>query len=258
MLFETVAYFVAFQFYLALRRRFGDPLCDGTRWQVIAAAAVGAAIGSKMLFFLEDPALTFNSLHDPLYFIGGKTIVGGLIGGLIMVELVKRSMGVSRSTGDLFAMPLALGIAVGRVGCFLTGLADHTYGTATALPWGVDFGDGIHRHPTQLYEVVFLLALIPLLNWVMLEANNGQDQAAFRPGDAFKLFMIGYMSFRLLVDAIKPYPRIALGLGTLQWVSLGVLIYYAPDIRRWLSWARSRSESPGKQYPAGLAPDGTR
>ena len=95
--------------------------------------------------------------------MGGKTIVGALVFGMIAVELMKRYIGLQQSTGDLYAIPLALGIAIGRIGCFLTGLADDTYGVATSLPWGVDFGDGVHRHPTQLYEIAFLLALIPVL-----------------------------------------------------------------------------------------------
>ena len=85
--------------------------------------------------------------------MGGKTIVGALIFGLISVELMKRYIGVRQSTGDLYAIPLALGIAIGRIGCFLTGLSDNTYGTPTTLPWAVNFGDGIPRHPTQLYEI---------------------------------------------------------------------------------------------------------
>ena len=89
--------------------------------------------------------------------------VGGLIGGLIAVEWTKRWLRVTIPTGDLLVVPLVAGIAIGRIGCFLTGLADRTYGLATGLPWGVDFGDGVLRHPTQIYEIVFLtgLAAVP-------------------------------------------------------------------------------------------------
>jgi len=193
---------------------------------------------------------------------------------------MKRYIGLRTSTGDLYAIPLALGIAIGRIGCFLTGLSDNTYGTATNLPWAINFGDGIPRHPTQLYEIAFLLALIPLLlrvlNRIVIlsEAKNltttpvilseaatqrsevaaqskdpvpacsapaasGNSPRAlapgtFLPGDAFKLFMVAYMSFRLLVDFIKPYPRIFLGLGGIQWACAFTLLYYSRDIARWL------------------------
>lgn len=86
---------------------------------------------------------------------GGKTIVGGLLGSWFAVELGKKLEGITTRTGDLFAIPLCIGIAVGRVGCLLAGLADDTYGKPTSLLWAVDFGDGIARHPTQAYEILF-------------------------------------------------------------------------------------------------------
>ena len=226
-------------------------------------------MGAKLLFLLEDPRLTLSNLHDPDYLInGGKTIVGALAGGLIAVELIKRYIGLRTSTGDLYALPLALGIAIGRIGCFLTGLPDNTYGTASSLSWAINFGDGIPRHPTQLYETAFLLLLIPFL-YLMLkrtvilsevatrkaEGNESKDFASpetaagvsrnfllathdpglrTRPGDAFKLFMVAYAAFRFLCDFIKPYPRIFLGLGGIQWACLLLLLYYSSDIARWL------------------------
>jgi prolipoprotein diacylglyceryltransferase len=230
-LFETLSYLVGISVYVFLRRRTKDSLSAPFRLVIVATASTGAVTGAKLLFLLEDPGLTLQHLHDPVYLLGGKTIVGALVGGLIAVELMKRNIGIHQSTGDLFAIPLALGIAIGRVGCFLTGLSDNTYGTATTLPWGIDFGDGVRRHPTQLYEMIFLLALIPLLYWIMRQVKPG---ARFAPGDAFKVFMVSYTGFRLLCDFIKPYPRVLLGMGTIQCVCLAVLLYYASDIRRWL------------------------
>src|ERR1700689_704396 len=97
-IFETLAYFVAYRVYASLRRRHGDSLSDESRWWVIAAMACGAAIGSKMLFWLEDPRLTAAHWNDPLYLLSGKTIVGALIGGLIAVEWAKHRMGIARRT----------------------------------------------------------------------------------------------------------------------------------------------------------------
>ena len=241
---------------------------------MVAAAVTGAALGSRLLYLLEDPQLTLQNLHDPAYLLGGKTIVGALVFGLITVELFKRYIGVHQSTGDLYAIPLALGIAIGRIGCFLTGLSDNTYGTHTTLPWAIDFGDGIPRHPTQLYEIAFLLALIPILYQilrslkaradreghdfsravnvaVMIAASAAEgaaerpftaDQSAtFLPGDTFKFFMVAYLSFRFLCDFIKPYPRIFLGLGGIQWACLLTLLYYSRDIARWLKLQKNRN-----------------
>ena len=112
---------------------------------------------------MEDPQLTLQHLHDLSYLVGGKTIAGALLGGLFAVEAMKRYIGLHQSTGDLLAIPIAAGVAIGRIGCFLTGLSDNTYGTPTSLPWGIDFGDGVRRHPTQLYEIAFLLVLLAIL-----------------------------------------------------------------------------------------------
>lgn len=219
------------------------------RWSVIAAAVAGAALGSKLLFWFEDPVLTWHNLTDPVYLNGGKTIVGALVFGVLIVELTKRYIGLRTSTGDLYAIPLALGIAIGRIGCFLTGLSDNTFGTPSNLAWAVDFGDGIPRHPTQLYEIAYLLLLIPILYYVLNQASpqnelvrrSEESSHPFLPGDAFKCFMVAYMSFRLLSDFIKPYPRIFLGLGGIQWACVFVLLYYSRDVTRWLTQLTTRT-----------------
>jgi prolipoprotein diacylglyceryltransferase len=214
---------VGFRSYLRLRKLCGDPVSDYVRWWVVAAAAIGAAIGCKVLYWFEDPTATLKNWSDPRYLLAGKTIVGGLLGGLIGVEWIKSRLGVTRSTGDLFAIPLALGIAVGRIGCFLTGLSDHTYGLPTSLPWGVNFGDGVRRHPTQIYEILFLLLLSVLL-WKFMHLSH-------RNGDVFKVFMVSYMTWRLLVDFLKPEIRIAI-FSSIQWACLLTLLYYSGDIVR--------------------------
>ena len=126
-------------------------------------------------------------------------------------------------------MPLALGIAIGRIGCFLAGLPDHTYGLPTSLPWGVDFGDGIARHPTQLYEAVFLAWLA----WYLSRASLRRP-AAHVNGDLFKLFMVSYLGLRLAIDFIKPGLAF-LGLTSIQWVCLLTLVHYRRDIARWMT-----------------------
>ena len=222
--FESLAYVVAFAAYFWLRRRSEDPISLNERWWVIAGAMAGATVGSTLLAYAGAP---FNSLEPP-----GKTIVGGLVGGWIAIEWIKKIRRISTRTGDLFALPLALGIAVGRIGCFLTGLSDQTYGYATRLPWGIDFGDGIHRHPTQLYEIAFLVGLAVLLRQFMARAHLN--------GDIFKAFMIGYMGWRLAIDFLKPGLR-AVGLTAIQWTCLVVLLYCARDLVRMIAGLRADS-----------------
>ncbi|HZQ98409.1 MAG TPA: prolipoprotein diacylglyceryl transferase family protein [Chloroflexota bacterium] len=217
--FEGLGYLAAAQAFRWLRARRGDVLDEDARGWLIVAAVVGGAIGSKLLYWASDPAATVldGSLAAVM---GGKSVVGGLVGALGAVELAKRRLGIARATGDLFAMPCALGIAVGRIGCFLTGLSDHTHGLPTTLPWGVDFGDGLPRHPTQLYEVAFLLGLSAVLyRW-----------RPAREGDTFKLFLACYAAFRIWLELLKP--GIFFGpLNAVQWVCLAVLVYYAPRLR---------------------------
>jgi len=224
--FDLLAYGIGFRLFLWQRRRLGDTIDTHARWSVVAAAILGAAVGSKILFWLEDPVETLAHWNDPLFLLGGKTIVGGLIGGLIGVELEKRWAGLTRRTGDLFAMPLAAGIVIGRIGCFLSGLADRTHGTPSSLPWAVDFGDGIPRHPAQLYESA-VMALAAMVLWRLTRRPH-------REGDVFRLFMVIYFTLRVAVDAVKPEVRILLGLSSLQWASVAVLLYYGDDVRRWI------------------------
>lgn len=223
--FESLAYSLGFAVFRLQQRRFGDPVPDGVRWSVVAAAVAGAVAGSKLLYWLEDPVRTLHYWNNWQVVWGGKTIVGGLIGGLVAVEYAKKKMGYAGRTGDLFAIPLCVGIAVGRIGCFLAGLNDDTYGSVTDLPWGINFGDGMRRHPTQLYELIFLVCLGLFLLSRMRRAHV--------QGDIFKLFMVGYFGWRLAIDFLKPDPKF-LVLNSLQWACVAVLLYYFNDIRRWL------------------------
>jgi len=227
--FETLAYSVGFYWYRFRRTALGDVVDARTRWWVIGAAVIGGLIGSRLLALAEEPTALAGHWSNPSVLFSGKTIVGGLLGGLVGVEWIKRRLGVTVATGDLLVSPLVIGIAIGRIGCFLSGLADQSYGIATRLPWGVNFGDGITRHPTQLYEIAFMAALA-----VVLPAIGGRLS---RAGDRFKIFMVGYMTFRLAVDFIKPASRVG-GLSVIQWTCLAALAYYMPHVPR--LWTEAR------------------
>jgi len=229
LVLETLAYSVAFAIYARDRKRLGDIVGSTARSSVLVAAILGAAVGSKLLAWLEDPAELLAHASQWQGWLGAKTIVGGLLGGTLAVEWTKTRLGITSRTGDLFAVPIAIGIAIGRIGCFLGGLADRTYGTATNLPWGVDFGDGIARHPTQLYESFFLLVLA----WEL----NRFRQRPHRDGDVFRLFMFAYMTWRLGIDFLKPGTPFA-GLTALQWACVAALLWYSRDAARILTRPR--------------------
>ena len=229
LLFESLAYLVAFRLYLRERARAGDFLDDSTRWTIVAAAVAGAVFGSKFLYWLEDPARTWQNIANISYLIGGKTVVGALLGGTIAVELVKRRIHITRRTGDLFAVPLAAGIAIGRIGCFLAGTADDTHGIATSLPWAVDLGDGVRRHPVQLYECFAMTLLAIALSRIRAEE-----------GGRFRLFLFSYCAWRVFVDFLKPGIPFA-GMTVLQWCCLAAAAWYARDARRLLANPLPRS-----------------
>jgi prolipoprotein diacylglyceryltransferase len=240
LFFEACAYAVGMRLFLTRRRPPASPVLADTdrRLWIIVGAAIGAALGSKLAFWFEDPAVAFAAFPDWGHLLGGKSIVGGLLGGLVGVETTKAVLRQSASTGDDFVLPLAIGMAIGRLGCFFAGLADHTYGLPTTLPWAVDFGDGIPRHPTQLYEIAFVLAWVALLRW--------RRHPDWRAGDVFRAYLAGYLAFRLVVETIKPAPHIYTlfgigpGLTGIQWLCVLGLAYYARDLPRLVrefSWA---------------------
>ena len=151
--------------YRGARTRSGLPAMSARgSFALMAGLLIGAGLGNKLVFLIERPDvwLAFWQGGEPLRL--GQSIVGGLLGGLIGIEAAKALTRQPASTGDLMVLPLAVGMAVGRIGCFLAGLHDDTYGLPTTLPWGVDLGDGVARHPSALYEIVVLAGLAALLH----------------------------------------------------------------------------------------------
>lgn len=225
--FELLAYTIGFRIYLALRRRQPDyALSDrDSNLVVIVFAAVGAAVGSKIAYWLYDPATAFAAFPDWRALLGGKSIVGALLGGLAGVETGKWMVGIRRSTGDLMWPALLVAMLIGRIGCLFTALHDGTAGSPTTLPWAVDFGDGVPRHPSPLYEILFLAVLGSVL-WRWRDRFD-------REGDTFRVFLVSYLVFRLTLDFLKPMPVAYFGLFSgLQLLCLAGLLYYARDIPR--------------------------
>jgi prolipoprotein diacylglyceryltransferase len=231
LIFELLAFSVGFQYFLRLRRRQADHISDINRLWVLLGATAGALIGSRLLGALEDPALFFSGTGGWLYYYQSKTIIGGLLGGLIGVESIKKLVGEQQSSGDLFTFPLLLAMIIGRIGCLSSGIAEPTYGLPTGLPWALDLGDGIPRHPTALYEIIFLI----LLWWMLVRISKRYHLI---PGAYFQLFMTAYLFYRLGVEFIRPGVDLFFGLNILQLACLGGLIYYR---KVWLRPSRLRA-----------------
>ena len=217
-LFELAAYVVGFLLLRRERARHGDVIDADARWTLNVAVILGAVVGSKLVQWAGDIEALRAHASALTYWLGGKSIVGGILGGTLAVELMKPKLGIARRTGDALVLPLVVSIAIGRIGCFGAGLTDHTYGTATSFPWGVDFGDGIARHPTQLYEVAFLVLL-----GIVLTRRSAR---AWPEGARFDAFLFTYLAFRIVIHFWKPYERFpgTLGLSATQWACvLGIL-----------------------------------
>lgn len=217
-LLESLAFMIGFQLYRKIKRPNYIP--DQKAIGVLIGAIIGGLMGSIVLASLENIFELWNSLEKGEwgFIFHGKTIVGGLLGGLIGVEIAKKYIGHHESTGDDMAIPLAVGIMIGRIGCFLAGMEDRTYGIETSLPIGIDFGDGVQRHPTQLYEILFFILLIFILNKI-------QKKKPWE-GFVFQIFMTSYLWFRWMIEWIKPTPKPYIEMSAIQWACILGALYY--------------------------------
>ena len=184
-------------------------------WQKLAigvGAFCGAMIGAKLPFAVLD----WNRFLDGSAWLSdGKTIMCGIVGGYFGVELAKWTLDIRVKTGDTFAVPCAVAVAIGRVACFVGGCC---FGTPTSLPWGVAFptsGDSFPRHPTQLYEAAFHLSIAGVLLAL-------QQRGAFR-GQLIKLYILVYLGYRFATEFIRPETRLELGLTAYQWAALAMV-----------------------------------
>ena len=190
----------------------------------IAALVFGAGLGA----YLFGSANLWLSGQSGI----ARSVEGALAGGIVTIELYKWSAGIIARTGARFALPLALGIAIGRLGCYFAGLDDFTYGTPTALPWGHDFGDGVLRHPVQLYESAAMA--IFALAYVLAVLNRN----AFVITNGFYLALAFYGAQRFLWEFLKPYGPLIGPFTLFHLLSLSILLYAgvmlatAPKARR--------------------------
>ncbi len=216
---EPLGIFIGFRYFLILRKQQGDKIVSEKRLWILIGAIFGAILGSRLLGGFENPPQLFAAKNPLLYIYENKTVVGGFLGGLFGVELIKKIINEKHSSGDLFTYPIILALIIGRIGCFSMGIYEETYGIPTTLISGIDLGDRIMRHPVCLYEIVFLIILWKAL--IEVEKKN-----KLLDGARFKIFMISYIFFRLLLDFIKPHYTFSFGLSSIQITCLIGLIYY--------------------------------
>lgn len=223
LVLEYLAFFIGFRYYLWLRKSSVDHISNINRISILLGATIGAFLGSRIAGFFENPVFGFSETYF-IQLLNAKTIMGGLFGGLIGVEVSKKIIHEKQSSGDLFVFPIISGIFIGRIGCFLSGVTEFTYGKETNFFTGMDLGDGKLRHPLALYELVFLILLFILLKQLA-------SYTKFQNGLQFKLFMIAYFGFRFLIEFLKPNVFYVAGLSSIQWLCLLCWIYYLPTFK---------------------------
>ncbi len=210
--------------------------------EIIFAGLIGGLIGAKLWYAVDE--------NDPGSLLSGSglTWYGGAIGGAAAVIFWAGRRGV-RGVGllDLCAPALALGYAIGRVGCQLSG--DGDYGKPWDGPWAMAYPDGVvptddEVHPTPIYESL-AMTVVGLICW------NLRDRLA--PGRVFAVYLVGYGLQRFLVEFLRRNSDVALGLTVAQLLSLAMLV--AGTV--WLAATRgARSGGPPPGAPRRAAPSG--
>lgn len=187
-------------------------------YEIAFSALIGGLIGARLHYVLENYESS-EGLLENLFSGSGLVWLGGVLGGAAGVLLWAYRRGfLGLSVADLCAPSLALGNAIGRVGCQLSG--DGDYGRATDLPWGMAYPEGTVRtleevHPTPVYETL-AMGLVALLLW------NLRDR--MRPGALFALYLVLAGAERLLVEFVRRNEDVLIGLTQAQLISVAMIL----------------------------------
>jgi phosphatidylglycerol---prolipoprotein diacylglyceryl transferase len=197
-------------------------------YDFILAAYVGGWVGARL--FLIPTGWQFFS-DDPIGFLlasSGWVWQGGVIGGAIGVLYMAHRRGVPLLVAaDICAPGLAVGLAIGRIGCQLAG--DGDYGIPSTLPWAMSYPDGVvptteRVHPTPIYE---MLANLAILGYLWRHRRRG-----LAPGDMIGRYLVLSSVVRFLVEFVRRNPSWLAGLTTAQWMSVAFAVLGVVLVRR--------------------------
>ncbi|HEY2710308.1 MAG TPA: prolipoprotein diacylglyceryl transferase family protein [Caulobacteraceae bacterium] len=195
--------------------------------------AIGVAIGA----WASGSLNTMRQASPAL----SHSIVGALAGAIVGVEIYKAIKGIRGSTGGVFVGSFATGAVIGRWGCFFAGLPDRTYGLPTTLPWGVDLGDGVARHPVQIYESLAMAVFLGLY----LIGLARRSPWAMRRG--FYALCVWYGAQRFAWEFLKPYPTVVGPFNVFHLLCAGLVVYGALYYLRDLADERTRRAAGGPE-----------
>lgn len=219
-----------------LREEGLDPELAST---LLVYAMFGGLIGSKLYYAIDVGIRQDQPFFDLFFARAGITWYGGLMGGTLACYVGARIHKIDFLTlANCSASTLAVGQALGRIGCFLVG---DDYGKPTDLPWAVAFPQGapptppgVEVHPTQLYEVAWLLPVAGLLWW-------RRKKSPFVFGE----YLIANGAGRIVIEHWRINPEVALGMTEPQWIGVGLLV---AGIAGWLYYHRQgRAQEAGAQ-----------
>lgn len=215
-LFVALGVLAALAVFVAEARRRGA--VDEQSAVAVAGALVGGAIGMRLSGWARHLDFGANPSLTQAWQYGSRSILGGLVGAYLGVLIAKRIGGYRGKTGDLFAPAVALGMAIGRIGCHLT----EAPGRPTGLPWGVHAPAGTPdcpgclagqaMHPSFIYEILFQLAAFAVLLWLRHRID--------RPGELFVIYVAAYALFRFFVEFARANETVWLDLTRPQWFLL--------------------------------------
>ena len=232
--------FIAAGAILARRLKELDKPVDWA-YEMAFAALVGGLVGSRLYFVIQNYSQVKHDLLGSLFSGSGLVWYGGVIGGAIAVMAWAKFRGMlSLGLLDLASVPLAMGYAIGRIGCQVSG--DGDYGKVSNLPWAMGYphgtvptAPGVKVQPTPIYETV-AMGFVAWWLWRM------RDQ--FRPGALFAFYLLLSGTERLLVEFIRRNHRIWLGLTAPQLESVALMVLGA-------AWLYALSRRGGIRLPGG-------
>jgi prolipoprotein diacylglyceryltransferase len=215
LLFDTLAWATGMMAGVALYRwRLREAtasvarVADAGYFACLAGGAIaGAYLSGSLTFWAQG---VFALAHS---------IAGALVGAIIGVEMYKLARGIRMSTGIVFVGPFAAGLAVGRWGCLFAGLPDQTYGTPTLLPWALDLGDSIGRHPVQVYESLTMAGFFAVF------ASGLRARAPWAMRYGFYWLAIVYGAQRFVWEFQKPYPGLVGPLNHFHLMCVALIAY---------------------------------
>jgi prolipoprotein diacylglyceryltransferase len=214
---------------------------------VVLGALVGGAVFMRLGTWMQHLDLRENTSLTEQWLYGNRSVLGGLVGAWLGVHVAKRLVGYRVRTGDLFAPAVALGMAVGRVGCLLTELP----GTPTGTSYGISLDPaaaqrlgappGVPLHPSFVYEVVFhAVAFCVLWFWLRHRVTA--------PGETLTFYLAGYGVFRFLVELVRGNDVVWHGLTRPQLF----LLVTVPLILARIAWQARRGVYSSEPVPVPI------